>query len=1025
STDDVLHTLDDAASTAGDLVDEAGKVVDEVGGALDDAGRAVAEGAEIAYDTAVETGGQIVDAAGQAVDWLATEAGKAAQALADATGGIISVTSAGLVISVPKICPLDAYTDDFDLGSMDEEFMVPIGGLPLGPVALLGEVGIAGHLAARAAVQLGPFCINGLRIVVNPLTNTYSFSYSVSATAAASLAAEIRGGLRGALSLFGVIPIGGVPVPIEVPLIGVEGGLAGLVRGIAATTLTIGSSRSIGGTTLSMTEDRTLDLGLAADLFLGAYAQLDILGKNVCRIYWQPYDWHGDIAGSLDLGVGVTISAGASPSVALTVTPPSFTRIPFSDIPLALSREGFADDCPIKDAICEVLTALHLLPSQNGGVWNWGGPYGPGPRLAGPLDVYQKNPGIASGSECRGACGPNCDTCTPTPKYLYTDPATGDVWEYADFQDCNYQQGCLDHDAAFDWAADKHGETGGWAIIMPWHMAANIECGCNNLGGNCIAWVAGLPPYSGKIYFAAGATLVTPGGLPPVGPTPGTLGTGCHTDFPNAPECTASFPERDAVLEAWGTPNRIVDFRDCAVALSGAAMSLAACNGGPGNLWRCKATDEKTGEDVTVSIQECICCNPDDSRSSEWMQPQIVVTPDMSEELILELCERRLIARVICIPIEEDMLARFGRRRDMNVDPDKDPKTEMRPDDAPILESFRRAHNRLDSWDLYIGARHPDLVAEFEAVEGGCATRSVRDERMANVKKRTARYKTEFRDTRNTDPQKTAADYEADIRAIQTAIETCISAVAKWYLARTGSSESEADVTERVHVEGTEIWREKWRKASLQVNRILARLWPGARTRILVWVGVKRAEHPGTDLSGGVGELDYIGSLATGFKGPPKQQIRFDPRKFDVDANLDAPPLAKYAIAFAGARPDRGRIFGRTSLCDPLIEFSNSAGTELASVEGYDTSDLFDVALVAVPLPEQARGTAATERLYALRQTLIDRSDEASYTKMVDELNAAGLLAPDGRFREEISEDEAAKANEIMDRYEKAPAPTP
>jgi hypothetical protein len=56
---------------------------------------------------------------------------------------------------------------------------------------------------------------------------------------------------------------------------------------------------------------------------------------------------------------------------------------------------------------------------------------------------------------------------------------------------------------------------------------------------------------------------------------------------------------------------------------------------------------------------------------------------------------------------------------------------------------------------------------------------------------------------------------------------------------------------------------------------------------------------------------------------------------------------------------------------------------------------------------------------------LIDRSDEASYTKMVDELNAAGLLAPDGRFREEISEDEAAKANEIMDRYEKAPAPTP
>src|SRR5262249_34968958 len=160
-----------------------------------------------------------------------------------------------------------------------------------------------------------------------------------------------------------------------------EGGLAGLVRGIGAATLTISRGLGVSGGTVTMSESESLDLGLAGDLFLGAYAQLDVGGENVCRIYWQPYEWHGGSAGSVGMSMGLTVTPGGSPSIVPSVSPPTFSNIPFSQIPLALSREGFADDCPIKDRICEILSALNLLPSQNGGSWNWGGPYGPGARL--------------------------------------------------------------------------------------------------------------------------------------------------------------------------------------------------------------------------------------------------------------------------------------------------------------------------------------------------------------------------------------------------------------------------------------------------------------------------------------------------------------------------------------------------------------------------------------------------------------------------------------------------------------------
>jgi hypothetical protein len=658
--DGIESTTRTAARAAGGAVATAGGVVGEavstVGDGLADAGEAAGAAARgvanAAGDAAAGVGqaavaatGTVTSSAAQAVDFLATEAGQLATGLGESLGAPVTITSAGLEIRIPRVCPIDAITQAFDLPSIDKEWMVPVFAIPIGPVALTGSIGVAGHLQPLAEVQLGPICLNGIHIVINVLTNTFSISGSVSITAAAALGAEARGGLRGALTLEGLVPVGGVLVPVKVPLAGVEGGIAGLVRGIAAGTLTIGGGLSISGGVIALNVSRTLDLGLAGDLFLGAYAQLDVRGKNVCRIYWQPYEWHGEIAGSIGLGLDLSIAPGRSPAIVPVITP-TFTRIPFDQIPLALSRGGFSDDCPIIDKLCEVLKDHDLLPSQNGGVWNWAGPYGPGPRLAGPLDVYQRNPGIPSGASCRGACGPDCVTCAETPSYVYVDPVTGDVWEYTAFQDCPSNEGCRQHDAAFDWAAAEKGETGPGAIVMPWHMAANIECACNNLAGNCIAWIFGLPPYDSRLYSADTATPISLGG------GGGTTTGACKTDFPNAPDCIASYPDRDAILTAWGLPNGLIDFHDCVVAADYTAASTLLCEGGPGKVWHCRATDLGSGQEVVVGITECICCQPDNAVGSSWGQPEVVLDPSMSIELVLDLCDRGLIARDVCAPIE-------------------------------------------------------------------------------------------------------------------------------------------------------------------------------------------------------------------------------------------------------------------------------------------------------------------------------------------------------------------------------------
>ena len=475
------------------------------------------------YDTAISAVNIATETVSGVLDWLATEAGQRIQAFVDRFGGVISITSSGLVITLPRFCPIPALAHQVDIEPISGDKTVPLFAIPIGPdLFISGEVGVTGTIAPEFQAQIGPICLEGVRMVINPFSHHYGISGSVSATVAGSLGAEARGGLIGQLSLMAIVPVGPVPVPISVPLTSIEGGVAVMLRGIGTTKWTIGGGLEYGGGAINVGGFSTLELGLAGDAFLGAYGQISLLGENLCRIYWQPFEWHNQIAATLGIGSNLTIvPGGSSPGVGLSIG--GYLGLsPFENFDLAISREGFKDDCPLIETICDILRVFHKLPSQNNGTW---ANYGAGNRLEGPLEVYERRPQRASGSMCRGACGPDCDTCKSSPFFVYTDPLSGEVWRYTHFRICDTHEGCREHDAAFDWAADAHGETGPLAIIMPAHMAGNIECACNFPALNCAGWIKGMRPHDGVMLFADMAERASSGissqpgrgGQPPFG----------------------------------------------------------------------------------------------------------------------------------------------------------------------------------------------------------------------------------------------------------------------------------------------------------------------------------------------------------------------------------------------------------------------------------------------------------------------------------------------------------------------------
>lgn len=109
-----------------------------------------------------------------------------------------------------------------------------------------------------------------------------------------------------------------------------------------------------------------------------------------------------------------------------------------------------------------------------------------------------RDPGIPSGSLCRGACGPNCTTCTDLPNITISIPdATGNLYyncTYEGVVSCPTHRCCREHDDCFDKAVATYGETN---ESGPHHMICNRNCIEDEEGSkwNCLRWAFGGGPH--------------------------------------------------------------------------------------------------------------------------------------------------------------------------------------------------------------------------------------------------------------------------------------------------------------------------------------------------------------------------------------------------------------------------------------------------------------------------------------------------------------------------------------------------
>jgi|GEM_PF-6007758 len=487
--------------------------VDDIVGGLEDAGEAIGDAAESAWEAgeelaeeAWETGEELVEGAGElaeeAVDALhgiAREVWDTATAIASAIGGMVSLSGTRLVITVPAFdaCPVIAL--QFTLPAQETFIPIVEGAIPVHPsVAIYGAVGINATMTPELSAQLGPCRVHGLRLVIDPLGGSYSAAGWVTVTTALGLGAEASVGARGEVGAIVIIPTV-PPIPIPISVVGLEAGIAAQVRAIAAATVDLQVAASYSGGTFSGALRAENDIGLGLDWGVGGYGQLDVLGINLCRLYWPLYEDHWDSGLHYEVDAAVRIGVGGF-SASLGIG--GFRPVPFSSFPLQLDRDVLADDCVLIDALCAILYRLGQMPSQNGGAWTGH----PEPYWPGPLDIYPRAPAIGSGAKCRGACGPDCDTCSLPEDLVHCEPrptADGgeghDLWIYPNYQECDSHQGCRDHDACYDWCG-----AGGPGGLEPFlcRRLCDFECACAYPPHQCVGWIFGGEPHDSGMDFS-------------------------------------------------------------------------------------------------------------------------------------------------------------------------------------------------------------------------------------------------------------------------------------------------------------------------------------------------------------------------------------------------------------------------------------------------------------------------------------------------------------------------------------------
>lgn len=514
SFDDIVDTVSDAASDVGGAIVDTGSaaidVASDVGGAVVDTASAVGRGA--------------VDLASGAADTVmgfSRDVWNGAQSVASAIGGAVSISGTRLIITVPSlnVCPNIAFQTM--LPRMSLNFPIFAGPIPLKNALLRGLVSSTVSVRPEISIQIGPCRLHGFRIVVDPLRLRWSAAGALSVTTALGLGAEVNVGARATVAGVVTLPTGGL---LPIPNVGMEFGVAGQARVTVINTTLIAASASASVASFTGSLYTEEDIGLGVDLGIAGYGQVDVAGVNLCH-FFEPF-WKTHLQSGLHFAIAGHFSVSPS-GVSASLTVRDVRAIPFDSLPLAFGRNLFSDDCAKLQELCRALYMRGWMPSQSGGRW-----FGhPSPRWPlGPLSVYPRDPsqlnaGFTAGSKCRGACGPDCWTCS-TQDRVECVPRAGaggkpghDIWVYPNYEECPTHQGCRDHDACYDFCA-----MGGFPMLGPGlcMRLCDLECWCNYPPFNCLGWILGLGSdgtmfFSDQPYIAASCDLPCPGG----GGTPG------------------------------------------------------------------------------------------------------------------------------------------------------------------------------------------------------------------------------------------------------------------------------------------------------------------------------------------------------------------------------------------------------------------------------------------------------------------------------------------------------------------------
>lgn len=271
-----------------------------------------------------------------------------------------------------------------------------------------------------------------------------------------------------------------------------------------------------------------------------------------------------------------------------------------------------------------------------------------------------------------------------------------------------------------------------------------------------------------------------------------------------------------------------------------------------------------------------------------------------------------------------------------------------RPEDPPIYQpvrdAYHRAHNIYTCFSAYDNDLHNRLPGYLEVLTSAAGL----------IKKFSVAYKDTIRDFHNQDAIGVKrATYTNKLVRIRDVLDRLTDRMLENYKADNllPAAMNNVALGDMKAAEGEELWRGKWWAAIQKVNGILSRKWKEHKPKIISWIAKIRKGSwfrriPGLSYmqENMVGDLDYIGSLAKGYKSAPKQYMHFLPEKFDVDANLDAPPLAVYAIS-QGEPIDRSSV--KSTHIEPLRTFETTVWNELQQVGGIDLGDPFEVFIQA------------------------------------------------------------------------------